>query len=121
MSDADNTAKKLHRGKPFKKGQSGNPNGRPKGSGNRFTKEISELLQNNQSPLKFMLSVMNNTDNDQRERLDAAKAAAPFIHARIAHIELKTEVEIMRSVINAEPMTNEEWEEKYGSGAPSII
>ena len=44
--------------------------GRPKGSGNKFTKDISEMLDDMQSPLKFMLEIMNNPDNDQRERLD---------------------------------------------------
>lgn len=39
--------------KPFKKGQSGNPNGRPKGSRNRSTilKEILETLSDFQNPL----------------------------------------------------------------------
>ncbi len=109
-----NTVKKQPVGVPFKKGQSGNPNGRPKGSGNKFTKDISEILEDNQSPLEYMISVMNNTDNDQRERLDAAKAAAPYIHARIAHIEVKTGLENVQRVINARPMTNDEFDEKYG-------
>ena len=108
-----NTVKKQPVGVPFKKGQSGNPNGRPKGSGNKFTKDISEILEDNQSPLEYMLSVMNNTDNDQRERLDAAKAAAPYIHARIAHIEVKTDLENVQRVINAQPMTRDEYNEKY--------
>ena len=60
-----------------------------------------------------MLSVMNDTDNDQRERLDAAKAAAPYIHARISYVET-AEVEKVERVINTQPMTNEEFNEKYG-------
>lgn len=35
--NADNTAEKQQIGKPFKKGQSGNPDGRPKGSKNYLT------------------------------------------------------------------------------------
>jgi hypothetical protein len=110
-----NTVKKQPVGVPFKKGQSGNPNGRPKGSGNKFTKDISEILEDNQSPLEYMLSVMNNTDNDQRERLDAAKAAAPYIHARIAYLEVSAEIDQPQYVVSAEPMSCEEWGEKYGA------
>lgn len=40
---ADKTAKK-QRGKPFEKGASGNPNGRPKGSRNKATLAMQELL-----------------------------------------------------------------------------
>jgi hypothetical protein len=43
MSKAENTAKK-QRGKPFKKGRSGNPNGRPKGSRNATTLALETLL-----------------------------------------------------------------------------
>ncbi len=41
---AANTAKK-QRGKPFTKGQSGNPNGKPKGTRNRATMAAEALLE----------------------------------------------------------------------------
>ena len=43
MAGAEKTAKK-QRGKPFRRGQSGNPEGRPKGSRNKVTIAIDALL-----------------------------------------------------------------------------
>jgi hypothetical protein len=43
MADAENTAGK-QRGKPFRKGRSGNPDGRPKGSRNVTTVALQSLL-----------------------------------------------------------------------------
>lgn len=43
MSEAENTAGK-QRGKPFQKGQSGNPDGRPRGSRNVTTLALEALL-----------------------------------------------------------------------------
>jgi hypothetical protein len=43
MADAENTAGK-QRGKPFRKGRSGNPDGRPKGSRNVTTVALESLL-----------------------------------------------------------------------------
>ena len=39
------------------------------------------------TPLDIMLAVMRSPDVDIRTRLDAAKAAAPFVHPRLAVIQ----------------------------------
>lgn len=39
------------------------------------------------SPLDYMLEVLRDTSNPQAVRLDAAKAAAPYVHPRLAQIE----------------------------------
>lgn len=44
LTTADNTAKE-QRGRPFVEGESGNPNGRPKGSRNRATIAMQSLLE----------------------------------------------------------------------------
>jgi hypothetical protein len=41
----DNTEKKLRNLRPFKRGQSGNPNGRPKGARNRLGTQFLEALE----------------------------------------------------------------------------
>jgi hypothetical protein len=40
------------------------------------------------TPLDYLLSIMRDESEDKRERLDAAKAAAPYCHARLASTEL---------------------------------
>jgi hypothetical protein len=38
--------------------------------------------------LDYLLSIMRDENEDKRERLDAAKAAAPYCHARLCSTEL---------------------------------
>jgi hypothetical protein len=40
------------------------------------------------TPLDYLLSIMRDENEDKRERLDAAKAAAPYCHARLSSTEL---------------------------------
>ena len=39
-------------------------------------------------PLDYLLEIMRDKDQDARLRLDAAKAAAPYCHARLSSTEL---------------------------------
>ena len=43
-------------------------------------------------PLEYMLSVMRNTNEDPDVRLDAAKASAPYVHAKLASIEVNANI-----------------------------
>lgn len=62
--------------------------GRPKGSTNKRNALLAEAVaQSGITPLEFMLEVMRNPEKDLDIRLDAAKAAAPYVHARLASIE----------------------------------
>lgn len=69
--------------------------GRPRGSRNRRTIALSQAPANAQqsartgeTPLDFLLRVMRNTKNVLQVRIDAAKAAAPYVHARLGAVEL---------------------------------
>ena len=67
--------------------------GRPPGSKNKKTIGMIIAKRNGISPLEFVLSVMDNEDNDLSVRLDAAKSAAPYCHARLAQTQLGVDVE----------------------------
>lgn len=69
--------------------------GRPRGSRNRrtialsqATAEAQQAARTGETPLDFLLRVMRNTKNAMQIRIDAAKAAAPYIHPRLSSIEL---------------------------------
>lgn len=66
--------------------------GRQKGTPNKVTAELkqmaAELGKDGATPLSMMLEVMRDETKDLRLRLEAAKAAAPYMHARLSAVEL---------------------------------
>ena len=62
--------------------------GRQKGTGNKATaKLVAEIAKSGKTPLQFLLDRMRNTKADMSERIDCAKAAAPYVHPKLASIE----------------------------------
>lgn len=58
--------------------------GRPKGSKNKRTGQQTKAVeQTGKTPLEYLLSVMRDDEQDQHARIDAAKAAAPYVHAKL--------------------------------------
>ena len=63
--------------------------GRKAGTFNKRTTEIVEqLLADNLTPIQFMLNEMQDTTQSRSYRLEAAKAVAPFLHAKLSSTEL---------------------------------
>ena len=63
--------------------------GRQKGTRNkRESLRQQAIEQTGVTPLEFMLGVMANADNSPLMRLDAAKSAAPYVHARLQSVTL---------------------------------
>ena len=60
--------------------------GRQKGAANKRTREIADkAVAEGLTPLEYLLSVVRDEGEDRATRIDAAKAAAPFIHPRLAN------------------------------------
>jgi hypothetical protein len=51
-------------------------------------------LESGISPLDYMLSIMRHPDSTAAQKMEAAKGAAPYVHARLAHIEKETGVKV---------------------------
>tara|TARA_B100001287_G_scaffold66836_1_gene54642 strand:+ start:17651 stop:17923 length:273 start_codon:yes stop_codon:yes gene_type:complete len=68
--------------------------GRPKGSFSKASKaQVARLTSGGKlSPLEYLASIYQNEAEDIRLRIDAAKAAAPYVHARLASTEVNAAV-----------------------------
>lgn len=68
--------------------KSGERRGRKKGSPNKKTAELqAQVAASGLTPLEFMLKVMRDSKKTLAVRIDAAKAAAPYVHAKLASVE----------------------------------
>lgn len=69
--------------------------GRKPGSVTTKTREIAEAaIGEGVTPLEFMLKHMRDENAPIAERLDMAKAAAPYIHPKLSSIEAKVEADV---------------------------
>jgi hypothetical protein len=64
--------------------------GRPKGAATRKTREIAnQAAAEGLTPLDYMLSVLRDEVAARTDRMEAAKAAAPYIHAKLASVDMR--------------------------------
>jgi len=67
--------------------------GRKPGQRNKRTiEQAAEVAASGQTPLDYLLSVMRDAKQEVAKRVDAAKAAAPYVHARLNAVELSGSV-----------------------------
>ena len=80
---------------PFKEGQSGNPNGRPKGSANKTTNKIREaftkLVEANLENMTTWLETV--ADTNPREALNIINQMAEYTTPKLARVENKIETD----------------------------
>jgi hypothetical protein len=70
------------------------------------------LAESGITPLEYMLAVLRDEERTPAERMEAAKAAAPYVHARLAHIERETDVTVSFVARLPSPAASvEEWQE----------
>ena len=76
----------------------------PKGSFSKASKAQIERVtsEGGLSPLEYLASIYQNAAEDQKLRIEAAKAAAPYVHARLASTEVK-------AALSAREVSQEEW------------
>lgn len=91
--------------------------GRKPGSLTQKTREIAEAVaKEGITPLEYMLNMLRDEAQPPEVRMDAAKSAAPYVHARLAAVELSGEVET-RPTVSATLQTAEEWEKAHAETA----
>lgn len=62
--------------------------GRKPGSVTKRTREIAHAaIEQGLSPLEYLLSIVRDSAADEARRIDAAKAAAPYVHPRLQPID----------------------------------
>lgn len=62
--------------------------GRQKGTPNKATSaQKAAMAASGLSPLDYMLSVLRDETQESDKRLEAAKAAAPYVHARLSTVD----------------------------------
>lgn len=64
--------------------------GRKLGGANKLDQEARQrAAEGGLMPLDYMLDVLRNEGLSLEDRMDAAKAAAPYVHAKLASVEHK--------------------------------
>lgn len=68
--------------------------GRKKGGHNRITEEaIAKAREGGEMPLDYMLKIMRDEGEESARRLDAAKAAAPYVHPKLTAIQVEGQID----------------------------
>lgn len=68
--------------------------GRKPGAANRRTREIADkALVAGLTPLEYLLALVRDETQPQSVRLDAAKAAAPYMHPRLSAVNMTATVQ----------------------------
>ena len=84
--------------------------GRKKNGSNAMNEEARlKAIASGESPLDFLLNAMRDEKAEFTVRLDAAKAAAPYIHARLSSVDMTSKTDGTLKVISDTPLTEEEW------------
>lgn len=102
------------RGRPFTKGQSGNPGGRPKEEAHVRDLARAQTVR----AVETLVAIMENKRSPAAARVSAAIALLDRGYGRPAQ-QVNVDATLRPSDVSAEPLTAEEWVAKYSAiGAP---
>ena len=89
--------------------------GRKVGTLNKKTAELIKAIEESGlTPLQYLTSEYRNEDNPPSVRIQAAIAAASYVHQKLSSIELESTV-TANHVVSDKPLDIDEWIEKYGT------
>lgn len=87
----------MSKNQPTKHGGKRPGAGRRPGSKNKRTRaladaitEVRQAIDEGDTPLAYLLRVMRDAEQEQAVRIEAAKAAAPYVHPRLSNVEMTT-------------------------------
>ncbi len=103
--------------------------GRKAGGRNRATIErelraragVAAALNGGPLPLDVILAKMNGDPSITDGQFQAAVAAAPYVHPRLASTDTTVKSDNVHRVISDEPMTAEEWAVRYATPANDAV
>lgn len=62
--------------------------GRPRGRrSSKTVEQLAAISGSGLTPLAYLLKIMRDKEQEQSVRLDAAKAAAPYVHPKLANLD----------------------------------
>lgn len=75
--------------------------GRKKGAPNIRTQATQAAVEGSGiTPLEYMLQVMRDPSTEPKDKLNAAVAAAPYVHAKLSSVEMTANVTTHEAVID---------------------
>ncbi len=73
--------------------------GRKPGAATKVNQEArAKALEGGESPLDYMLRVMRDIGTDAPRRDDMAKAAAPYVHAKLSSVDANVKANVDGSI-----------------------
>ena len=91
--------------------------GRQAGTPNKTTAELrASIAAAGETPLEYMIRVMRDPECDLMRRDDMARAAAPYLHARLSNVDYTGEISHPFAIVPEQDETSAEWEK----GNPTI-
>jgi len=85
------------------------------------TKGVQQALKRHRTPLEVILARMNGDGRITDASFQAAIAAAPYIHPRLASSDTTIKSDNTHRVVADEPMTPEQWTAQYVTPANDAV